>query len=153
MRPLLLLMMLVGVVTSTSIVAPLQQTLAITQCGSDQQVVMCGQLPLDTPDAAHIYAHCCWLYAPVQLPPTAQAARDRAAAAQAAIAASVSRTDLDQGGGGRYATAPNWQWSSTAWVNGKKASTCVAKGSVTVATFSTPQQAGGVYTFSPVGLA
>lgn len=110
-------------------------------CSLEEQIIMCGQLPLATAEELAAYGECCEQHDTGLLPPEAHAATAQAAAATAQAAASTLRPDLNlTSAGGRYASAPNYFWNSTAVVNGKRASTCVAKGSASVPTFTTTQQ-------------
>jgi hypothetical protein len=108
-------------------------------CSSDEQLVQCGQLPIDTQEAFTAYMQCCQLFEFRPLPPAAQAAEARATASQAVVAASTPRPDLDLTPAGRFATAPNYLWESLQTINGKPASSCVAKAQVLVPTFTAPQ--------------
>lgn len=109
------------------------------RCSKEAQIVMCGGLPLDTPEDQAVYAQCCQLHEPRPLPQAAAAAEAQATASQALAAATTPRPDLDLTPAGRYYEPPNYLWTSTAVVNGRKAATCVAKGSALVPAFS-PQQ-------------
>lgn len=113
--------------------------LELPQCSSDEQQVQCGQLPFDTAEAFTAYTQCCQLFEPAPLPPAAAAAAAQATATQAIVAASTPRPDLDLTAAGRFATPPDYLWSSTLLVNNKPASTCVAKVQVLVPTFTVPQ--------------
>lgn len=116
------------------------QTQQLPQCSSEEQLIQCGQLPFDTPEALTAYVQCCQLFEFRPLPPAAQAAEARATASQAVVAASTPRPDLDLTPAGRFATAPNYLWESLQTINGKPASSCVTKAQVTVPTFTAPQQ-------------
>jgi hypothetical protein len=136
LSPVQLLLLLLALTASQCVSAQLQ----LPQCSSERQIVMCGQLPVDTAAGVAAYTECCARHEPFVLPPHAQEATSQVATSTAAVAATIPRPDLDLTPTGRYATPPDFLWTSTAIAHDKPVSTCVPKGQLLMPSFSLGQQ-------------
>jgi hypothetical protein len=130
-----LLLLLLAIIASPCVLAQLQ----LPQCSSENQIVMCGQLPVDTDAAVAAYSECCVRHEPFALPPHAQEATSKAAYSTAAVAATIPRPDLDLTPTGRFATPPDYLWTSTAISHNKPVSSCVPQGQLLMPTFTQGQ--------------